>query len=46
VALAMLTRGRQRLGEHITVWHMGTHVEAEVVATPFFDKEGNRLHGL
>ena len=46
VALAMLKRGRQRLGEHITVWHMGTRVEAEVVATPFFDKEGKRLHGL
>jgi sarcosine oxidase subunit alpha len=46
VALAMLERGRQRLGEHITVWHMGTRVEAEVVATPIFDKEGKRLHGL
>ena len=46
VALAMLRRGRQRLGDHITVWHMGAGVEAEVVATPFFDKEGERLHGL
>jgi glycine cleavage system aminomethyltransferase T len=42
----MLRRGRQRLGDHITVWHMGAGVEAEVVATPFFDKEGERLHGL
>ena len=46
VALAMLQRGRQRLGERITVWHMGECMQAEVVATPFFDQEGKRMHGL
>jgi sarcosine oxidase subunit alpha len=45
VALAMLQRGRSRLGERITVHHLGTAIAAEVVATPFFDPEGERLHG-
>lgn len=45
VALAMLQRGRSRLGERITVHHLGTAIDAEVVATPFFDPTGERLHG-
>jgi sarcosine oxidase subunit alpha len=45
VALAMLQRGRSRLGERITVHHLGTAIDAEVVATPFFDPKGERLHG-
>ena len=45
VALAMLQRGRSRLGERITVHHLGTAIAAEVVATPFFDTEAERLHG-
>ena len=45
VALAMLQRGRSRLGERITVHHLGTAIAAEVVATPFFDPQGERLHG-
>ncbi len=45
VALAMLAGGRQRLGERIRLWHMGAGLEAEVVATPFFDPAGERLHG-
>jgi sarcosine oxidase subunit alpha len=44
VALAMLVRGRARLGERLTVWHMGQPIAAEVVATPFFDPHGERLH--
>lgn len=45
VALGMVQRGRQRLGERITVWHMGFPIAAEVAATPFFDPAGDRLHG-
>ena len=45
VALAMLQRGRSRLGERITVHHLGTAIAAEVVATPFFDPQGEHLHG-
>ncbi len=45
VALAMLQRGRSRVGERITVHHLGTAFAAEVVATPFFDPRGERLHG-
>ena len=44
VALAMLRRGRQRLGEHITAYHLGRPMVAEVVRTPFFDPAGERLH--
>jgi sarcosine oxidase subunit alpha len=45
VALAMLQRGRARVGERITVHHLGTAIDAEVVSTPFFDPQGERLHG-
>jgi sarcosine oxidase subunit alpha len=45
VALAMLQRGRQRLGERITVWHMGSPIEAVVSTTPFVDPTGERLRG-
>jgi sarcosine oxidase subunit alpha len=44
VALAMLARGRARLGERITVFHLGKPFLAEVVATPFLDPKGERLH--
>ena len=45
VALAMLVRGRARVGERITVHNLGKAVPAEVVVTPFFDPQGQRLHG-
>ena len=45
VALGMLTRGSQRLGEAVTVWHLGKPIEAVVARTPFFDAQGERLHG-
>jgi sarcosine oxidase subunit alpha len=45
VALGMLAGGRQRLGERVRLWHMGVGLDAEVVATPFFDPTGQRLHG-
>jgi sarcosine oxidase subunit alpha len=45
VALAMLERGRARIGERITLWHMGAAVQAQVVKLPFFDAAGERVHG-
>ena len=45
VALALLARGRARTGERLTLYHLGQPFAAEVVATPFFDPQGERLHG-
>jgi sarcosine oxidase subunit alpha len=45
VALAMLKRGSERLGERLRVHHLGTTREAQVVKAPFIDPTGERLHG-
>jgi sarcosine oxidase subunit alpha len=45
VSLAMLERGASRKGERIGVHHLGTTMEAEVVALPFVDPKGARVHG-
>jgi sarcosine oxidase subunit alpha len=45
VALAMLARGSQRLGERVRVHHLGTIFEADVVTAPFVDPKGVRLNG-
>jgi sarcosine oxidase, subunit alpha len=45
VALGMLARGTQRLGEKIRVHHLGAIIDAEVVRAPFIDPLGERLHG-
>jgi sarcosine oxidase subunit alpha len=45
VALGMLARGTQRLGEKIRIHHLGTVIDAEVVKAPFIDPKGDRLHG-
>jgi len=45
VALALLTRGSQRLGERVRVYHLGAETAAEVVKSPFVDPEGRRVHG-
>ena len=44
VALAMLARGAERLGERVRLHHLGTTIEATVVKTPFIDPTGARLH--
>jgi len=43
VALGMLSRGSQRMGERIRVHHLGTVLEAVVVKAPFVDAAGERL---
>ena len=45
IALAMLARGAQRLGERVRVHHLGAIIEAEVVKSAFFDPSGERLRG-
>ena len=45
VALGMLARGSQRVGEKIQVHHLGQSIEAQVVKAPFIDPTGKRLHG-
>jgi sarcosine oxidase subunit alpha len=45
VALGMLARGSQRLGEKIRVHHLGRTIDAEVVKAPFIDPKGERVHG-
>ena len=45
VALGMLSRGSQRIGERIRVHHLGTVHEAVVVKAPFIDATGERLSG-
>jgi sarcosine oxidase subunit alpha len=45
IALALLARGSQRIGERVGVYHLGAAIPAQVVRTPFFDPEGRRVHG-
>jgi sarcosine oxidase subunit alpha len=45
VALGMLSRGSQRMGERIRVHHLGTVHDAVVVKAPFIDAAGERLNG-
>jgi sarcosine oxidase, subunit alpha len=45
VALGLLARGAQRLGDRVRVHHLGTAVEAVVVKAPFIDPAGERLNG-
>lgn len=45
IALAMLRGGRARIGEAVAVHDLARQGAATVVATPFYDTEGKRLHG-
>jgi sarcosine oxidase, subunit alpha len=45
IALAMLVRGSQRVGERVRVHHLGKVLQADVVAVPFYDPTGRRLNG-
>ncbi len=44
IALAMLRGGRSRMNEKVTVHDLDRRCTATVVATPFYDPEGKRLH--
>ncbi|MGH8188941.1 MAG: hypothetical protein ACREUC_20455 [Steroidobacteraceae bacterium] len=45
MALALLERGRQRMGEEIHLYDLGTRHTARVTSPAFYDPEGKRLHG-
>ncbi len=45
LGLGMLRRGRQRMGEIVTVFEGGATTKAEVVAPTHYDAKGERLHG-
>ena len=44
IALALLRCGRKRLGETVAVHDLDRRSIATVVATPFYDPDGKRLH--
>ena len=45
VALGMLARGSERMGDRVRVHHLGTSIDAQVVKAPFIDPNGERLRG-
>ena len=45
VALGMIEGGRARMGESVTLFHLGATSTATVTAPVFFDPKGERLHG-
>jgi sarcosine oxidase subunit alpha len=45
IALGMLARGAQRLGDKVRIHHLGSIIDAVVVKAPFIDPKGERLHG-
>jgi sarcosine oxidase subunit alpha len=45
VALAMVKGGSSRLGKKATVYHLGKPIAVELVASTFYDPQGERLHG-
>ena len=44
IALALLARGRERLGETVIIWHLDNMCEAVVSDAAFFDPAGEKLH--
>jgi sarcosine oxidase subunit alpha len=45
VALGMLARGMQRMGETVRVHHLGKVIDARIVKAPFIDPRGERVNG-
>jgi len=44
VALGLVERGRDRIGEEIEIWDLGAARRARIVEPGAYDKEGGRLH--
>ncbi|MEL6640423.1 MAG: 2Fe-2S iron-sulfur cluster-binding protein [Pseudomonadota bacterium] len=44
IALGLVANGRDRMGEMVDVWHLGTTCRAEICDPCFLDPEGERLH--
>jgi sarcosine oxidase subunit alpha len=45
LAMALVERGTQRLGEAVRVWDLDTWREAKIADPRFFDPAGKRIHG-
>jgi len=45
IALAMLRRGRARIGERLALWHLGRRIDIDVVSLPFLSVEARPPHG-
>ncbi len=45
VALGMIESGRARMGEEISLFHLGKLSRARIVAPCFYDPAGEKLHG-
>jgi sarcosine oxidase subunit alpha len=45
LAMALVTRGFDRTGEDVRVWHLGKSRAARIVDPRFFDPDGGRLGG-
>jgi sarcosine oxidase subunit alpha len=45
LALALVRRGRSRLGETVRVWDLGSLRSAQIVDAGFYDPKGLRLNG-
>ncbi len=44
IALGLIERGEARIGETVTVWHLGARVKATITSPVAFDPEGARIH--
>ena len=44
IALALIAGGSKRMGEDLTIWHLGAERKARVVSPVALDPEGARLH--
>ena len=45
VALGLVERGTERMGEEVAIWDMAVRRRARIVNRCFFDSQGARLHG-
>ena len=45
IAMALISGGRERIGQVVTVWSEGQMWRATVAGLPFVDPQGERLHG-
>ncbi|MEO0372818.1 MAG: glycine cleavage T C-terminal barrel domain-containing protein, partial [Pseudomonadota bacterium] len=44
IAMGLIENGRARMGETITLWHLGNRFAATITSPVFFDPKGERLH--
>ncbi len=44
IALALIADGQARMGETVTIWHLGKETRAQICSACAFDPEGGRLH--